>query len=190
MPAVPSIDPHQARAHLADHLGRDPGIVTLVGQGEWSRCFGFRDDGRDLVVRFGYQSDDFEKDRRAAAWSSPTLPVPQVLHIAALGDGVHMATSERIDGTPLEALDRPGWEAVLPSLLAALEAIWRVDVADTTGFGLWDATGQAPHATWRDVLLAVADDPPGARTYGWAPRLAASPVGDASFHRGCRCSTS
>jgi hypothetical protein len=136
VPAVPSIDSQRARGHLADHLGRDPGTVTFVGQGEWSRCFEFRDDGRDLVVRFGYQSDDFEKDRRAAAWTSPALPVPQVLHIAALGDGVHMAVSDRIRGTPLEALDRPGWEAVVPSLLGALEAICSVDLDATTGFGL------------------------------------------------------
>lgn len=101
-----------------------------------------------------------------------------------------MAVSDRIDGTPLEALDRPGWEAVVPSLLGVLEAIWTVDLDATTGFGLWDAAGRTPHTRWRDVLLAVADDPPGARTHGWAPRLAASPWVTRPSAAGCRCSTS
>ena len=57
----------------------------------------------------------------------------------------------------------------------------------THGFGLWDATGQAPHATWSQALLAVGTDAPGSRIAGWRRQLEESPTGakpfDAAFRR-------
>ncbi len=49
------------------------------------------------------------------------------------------------------------------------------DVSLTTGYGIWTAGGNAPHATWRDALLDVENDRPGDRTYGWRKHLAAFP---------------
>jgi hypothetical protein len=67
--AKPDIDEAGARRFLAGWCGHGPGAVELVGEGEWSRCFAFTRDGRELVVRFGRHVDDFAKDRMAAAWS-------------------------------------------------------------------------------------------------------------------------
>jgi len=77
----------------------------------------------------------------------------------------------------------------LPSLLGALDAIRAVDVSHTAGFGGWDASGQAPYATWRDFLLAVEADTPDRRTHGWRSELARSVVGDSNFAQGLACLT-
>ncbi len=67
-----------ARGFLEEHLDREVDAVELVGEGAWSRCFGFTDRGREFVIRFGKFVEDFEKDRRAASFSSAALPVPEV----------------------------------------------------------------------------------------------------------------
>ncbi|HEY5013888.1 MAG TPA: aminoglycoside phosphotransferase family protein [Acidimicrobiia bacterium] len=173
----------EARGFLIDHLGHDVGPVELVGEGAWSRCFGFRDGDRDLVIRFGNHVGDFEKDRRAGRFAAPLLPVPQVSEIGPAFGG-YFAISTRASGEPLECLGPREWEAVLPALFAALDAIRSIDVADTAGFGGWDAHGAARCATWRDFLLSVDVDNEARRTYGWRRRLADSPVGDAPFVAG------
>ncbi len=172
-----------ARGFLENHLGRGVEAVELAGEGAWSRCFGFSDRGRELVIRFGKFVEDFEKDRRAASFSSAALPVPEVTEIGQAFDG-YFAISSRAHGEPLESLASVGWKDVLPSLLAALDAARSIDLSDTTGYGFWDAYGNAPHASWRDFLLAVDTDTPARRTHGWRQRLIESPVGDETFRAG------
>jgi hygromycin-B 4-O-kinase len=181
--APSGIGPDEVGDFLAAHLGRDVGEVELVGAGAWSRCFGFRDEGRDLVIRFGTFLDDFEKDRRAATFASPALRVPEVKEIGSALGG-YFAISTRAYGDPLEQLDGAEWRAVLPALFAALDAIRTIDVSDTSGYGGWDAQGAAECATWRDFLLSVDADNEARRTYGWRRRLSESPVGDAPFAAG------
>lgn len=176
MASAPSIDADEARQVLQQHLRRSVGDVEFVGAGEWSRCFGFTVDGRDLVARFGPHVDDFEKDRRAGLLAGPALPVPEVLFIGAAAGG-HIAISTRAYGEALETLSRPGWEAVLPSLFATLDAARSIDLSSTSGSGQWGADGVGSHRSWRDYLLAVGDDPLEGRTPGWRRRLEASPVG-------------
>jgi len=183
MSAPADVGLDEAHAFLRLHLGDDVADVELVGEGEWSRCFGFRHEDCELVIRFGHHLDDFEKDRRAAGFASAGLPVPRV-HDIGTAFGGHFAISTRVHGAPLEQLDHRGWEVVLPSLLAVLDATRALDVPDGTGYGLWDGHGHAAHARWRDVLLSVDDDQPGARTRGWRARLGESPDAHATFRRG------
>jgi hygromycin-B 4-O-kinase len=181
--ASSEIGAREATDFLREHLGRDIDAVELVGEGAWSRCFGFRDGERDLVIRFGSYLDDFEKDRRAAAFTSATLPVPQVSEIGrALGG--YFAISSRAYGDPLESLGAPAWNATLPSLFSALDAIRTVDISGTSGYGGWDAHGNARGASWREFLLSVEADDRSRRTYGWRRLLAESEVGDAPFRAG------
>jgi hygromycin-B 4-O-kinase len=182
---APGIGSGDARDFLTNHLGRAVGDVELVGEGAWSRCFAFTDDGRERVVRFGDYLDDFEKDRRAAAFASPALPVPEVWDLGeALGG--YFAISTRAHGQPLEMVHALEWQAVLPGLLGVLDALRAIDVSDTSGFGGWDAAGAATCVSWRDFLLSVDADTPQRRTYGWRQRLADSPVGDTPFDAGMR----
>lgn len=195
---TPRVEPVGAEVHGASGIGVTEAVaflrshfgsvddVALVGQGEWSRCFGFRLGDQELVIRFGRHVEDFEKDRRAAAWASAALPVPEVHEIGPAFDG-YFAISSRVDGAALESLDRAGWEAALPSLLAALDSMRSIDPPDGSGYGLWDGRGRAGHDTWRAFLLSVAEDRPDRRVHGWRARLAEWPEVDAAFGRGVEC---
>ena len=92
-----------------------------------------------------------------------------------------LPSPDRAYGIPLESVSAAQWRAVVPDVVSALEAMRTTDLSATTGFGGWGADGQAPCATWTEFLLAVGDDPPEHRTYGWRKRLATVPEGEAAF---------
>ena len=165
-----SSDLHIALSLVGDRYG--PGTaLTPVGAGAWSRAFRFDVGGRALVIRAGDYREDFETDALAARWNTPELPTPEVLEVGEAAAGVYYAISRFCHGEPLEQLSPEGFEATLPSLLAALDAIRSIDISDTTGFGGWDHTRQGAFETWRDFMLAVDYDGPDLRTAGWSARL-------------------
>jgi hygromycin-B 4-O-kinase len=173
----------QAQAFLAGHFNTRVTDVALIGEGAWSRCFGFLQGDQDLVIRFGNHVDDFEKDQIAYRYATPALPIPQVLAIGQAFGGYY-AIATRVYGVPLERLDAAQWRAVVPSLAVALEAMRTADLSATSGIGGWGVEEKAPGTTWSSHLLAVGNDTPDRRTYGWRKKLAASPVGDATFDWG------
>jgi hygromycin-B 4-O-kinase len=172
-----------AREFLRAHLGQDVGPVELVGEGWWSRCFGFRYRDRDLVIRFGRHVDDFRKDQRASAFTSAALPVPEVVDLGDAFDG-YFAISTRAYGVPLESLDLDEWRAVLPAFFATLDALRALPPPDASGYGIWNADGRAPYGSWREFLFSVDLDVRELRTHGWRQKLIDSPLGDASFVAG------
>jgi hygromycin-B 4-O-kinase len=172
-------------AFLRDHGWRDALAISRIDHGEWSLAFSFAVDGHavEYVVRFSALDEDFRKDQLAARHASRALPIPRILELGDAFDGLFYAISERARGEHLDALDVARLRRALPSLFAAIDGMRVADVSATRGFGLWDASGQAPHPTWRDALLAIGTDTPTSRIAGWRPRLEQSPTGAAPFDR-------
>jgi hygromycin-B 4-O-kinase len=167
-----ALTPIAVAAFLRDHLGGDVSEPEAVTHGEWSKAFFYRRGSHEFVVRFTEFPDDFLKDQRVAALSSPRLPIPKVVEIGAAFDRFY-AISERAHGDFMEQCDASAMQRVLPSLFELLEAEHEVDISQTGGFGLWRGSdGSAAYATWREALLAIATDPPSSRTHGWRERLA------------------
>lgn len=152
----------QARAFLVERFGFGVDGVELIGEGAWSRCFGFSHNGSELVARFGRHADDFGRDRLAARFATRNLPIPQVIEIGQ-AFGAWYCISTRARGTPLEQLDAAGWQATMPAVLSTLDALRSSDISSTTGYGDWNQVGNAPHSTWADFLAAVDQDSPGCR---------------------------
>jgi hygromycin-B 4-O-kinase len=169
-----------AEAFLVARFGRMVSEVSAVGQGAWSRAYAFRSDGAEYIVRFSALDEDFHKDRIAADYSSRDLPIPAVVEIGETQDGF-FAISKRASGEFLDDLDKDQMRAMLPAIFAALDAARRVDLSETTGYGGWEADGNAPHHSWRAALLAIGKHEPGERTQGWQERLVASPTGSRPF---------
>ncbi len=174
------------RDFLTSHLGPITGLRPL-GAGAWSRAYAFRCGDADLVVRFGALIEDFCKDRLAAQWASPVLPIPRIIELGEcdIADaGRFFAISERARGSFLEEMSPARVGRALPSLFETLDALREVEVAREAGFGLWDAEGRGSSASWREALLSVADDPPGRRIHGWRRRLAADPQLEDLYEQG------
>jgi hygromycin-B 4-O-kinase len=178
-------DVARVEAFLATRFGSDTSDVAPLGMGVWSKAFAFRRAGRDYVIRFGAHQEDFRKDRLAARYAGPALPIPRVVEIGEAFGGTY-AISERVFGTYIDDVDEAQMRALLPSLFAALDAARLADLSGTTGYGGWDADGTAPYPSWRSALVDVANDRPTDRIHGWRERLAASPVGVGPFEEAYR----
>lgn len=179
-----NVDIEQARAFLRKHLDlASPPAVEYVGEGAWSRCFGFQRDDEDLVIRFGKHVDDFQKDQRAHTHAAPGLPIPAVLEIGE-AYGEYYCISSRVRGGPLEEVSGETWLTLIPAIVDMLEGLRLADLSATSGFGGWERDGQAPQASWSDHLLKVGIDHPDLRVHGWRAKLAAAPEAEAAFEWG------
>ncbi|TAJ19488.1 MAG: aminoglycoside phosphotransferase family protein [Dehalococcoidia bacterium] len=176
----PLVDIAEVDQFLRTHLGDGVTDVQSLRDGAWSRAFSFRISGQARVARFSATADDFEKDRVAAKYASADLPIPRIFDISRAPGGF-CAVSERAFGDSLDDLDGERMRRVLPSLFATLDAARAVDLSTASGYGWWDASGNAPHATWAAALLATADPANATKIPGWRAALDQSPTGSAAF---------
>jgi hygromycin-B 4-O-kinase len=126
-------------------------------EGEVSQAFAFRADGRDLVVRIAPRREGFDKDAWAARRMRDTpVPVPEVLHVGALGEDVFCCVSERIGGTHLTDADEARQRRMAPVVRALIEDIAAVDLSGSEGFGSFDpVTERGVVSTWAAQLRAL-----------------------------------
>jgi hygromycin-B 4-O-kinase len=177
---APAVDLDMAAEFLEARFGDAASDVETVAQGEWSRAFAFRHRGADRIIRFATVVEDFQRDRAAARFASPHLPIPAVLEIGEANDCFY-AISVRGFGEFLEALDADAFARAVPSVLRMLDAMRAIELDGAAGAGGWRGDGPAERASWRAYLLGVADDHPDLRTHGWRDRLATHPDDEAAF---------
>lgn len=176
-----NLTPEEVRDFQTEHARQDISDVELLSGGEWSQAFGFKQAGRDFVIRFGQHGEDFLKDQLATRFSSENLPIPKVIEVGKAFDG-YFVVSERAFGTMIDDLDKPAMKRVIPSLFTTLDVMRTVDVSKTTGYGMWDSNGKAPFPSWSEYLLSVNDDTPDRKIHGWKAGLQKSPLGDKPFN--------
>ena len=105
MPSSVSFTETQIEAFLAERFGSGVGHLTAVGHGEWSKAYTFEHAGSGYVARFSAFEEDFAKDRLAARFATPALPIPPMLDIGTVFDGFY-AISPRAVGAHLDEIDR------------------------------------------------------------------------------------
>jgi hygromycin-B 4-O-kinase len=175
---------HQVERFLRERYGADVSGVEPVAHGEWSKAFFYHVACRDFVVRFSAFEDDFRKDERVMPYATSRLPIPRLLDIGQAFDGFY-AVSQRATGDFLEQRSAEDMQRLLPSLFDMLDAARETAVPESVGAGQWRGSdGCAPHRTWRDALLAIANDPPSTRTHGWRERLSRFPESMRAFEAG------
>ena len=89
-----SVSLNQAHHFLRSHLSAEPQQLTMIGQGAWSRCFGYIVGDREYAIRFGRYIEDFQKDHWAARFSSVLLPIPEVQYLAYLMNAIDQLRGE------------------------------------------------------------------------------------------------
>jgi hygromycin-B 4-O-kinase len=170
----PAALPALARRLVRTTFGERATEPRPLAAGAWSQAFELTVDGAEVVLRISAHGTDFAKDERAARYAGPDLPVPPILARGAV-DAWYYAISARAHGTAFDDLSATDVTLVLPSLLTALDGIGRIDLAGTTGYGLWTQDGRAPYDSWVDALLAIGAET--ARVPGWRAALADSEFG-------------
>jgi hygromycin-B 4-O-kinase len=177
---VPSVD--QIALFLADRYGYVDDVVVLQA-GAWSSAYAFVADGRELVVRIGPHRADFDKERIAATWCEPGLPVPDVLDVGDAFDA-HYIVSERRHGTKLADLPSSRVPAAMGHLFEVLAAMRRVDLPGI-GYGIWQAPDtSAPASTWAEYLCGVSERDE-QRLVDWRRKLSLHPRANDAFRWGC-----
>lgn len=108
------------------------------------------------MLRVGTSRTAFEKDAYAAAtFAAPGLPIPEVVAIGELGPYAY-CLARRLPGTPVNQLAADVLPQVADALVATLRRLWTADVGASTGFGMFDHTGDGAYASWRDYLVDPA----------------------------------
>ena len=175
----------QAAAHrdfLRERFGPSAQI-TAIRPGEWSAPYSVKTADADLVARFGAYDEDFEKDAYAARYSSPALPVPEIIEWGPALGGFY-AVARRVRGEHIDGLDETRMRRVLPSLFAALDGMRTVDLSAWSGFGGWRADGRTSQPSWRAWLLGFIERPATRGAPGWRELLEPSPTDLAAFEEG------
>lgn len=173
----------QVPKFLAEHHKTEVSDITELSGGEWSQAFTYKQADREYVIRFGLHKEDYLKDKFACGFASAKLPIPKVLEVGHV-DGGFYAISERATGTMIDDLSHEDMKQTIPSLLTVMDGIREADISHTTGFGEIDTNGNGKYDTWYDYLMAVNDDKPNLKVYGWKDGLAKSPVGMQPFEHG------
>jgi hygromycin-B 4-O-kinase len=177
---APSID--AIAEFLHDRFDRVSDVAPLK-PGGWSSAYEFRSSGRDLVLRLGPHRADFDKEKAAAQWRSPLLPIPEVLDLGDVFDGSFIV-SQRHFGVALADASPDRVDAILVRLFDVLVAMREITLPGR-GFGIWlGSAGDAPAPTWA-AYLNGARDRDETRLIGWRQGLLADAEAHDAFHRGC-----
>jgi len=153
----------------------EPGktLMPLRG-GEWSAAYKFVMGGSNFVIRLSHTPENFCRDKIAAQWSSPNLPIPQILNIDRFQEHYY-AISPFFDGEALELLSTSDLEQTIPGFLTMMTALQSVNLDSVEGFGTLTPEGKGAFRSWAEALLDVANDRPDSLTHGWKKALSKTP---------------
>jgi len=149
----PALPASLIRAAVETRMGPVSGIEPLP-EGLVSQVFGFARGGEAFVARVGRSRGGYEKDAFVGqTFARPRLPIPEVVAIEPLGDGLTLCISRRAAGVRLREMAPADVARLAPAILAVLDEIGRSNVQGLAGFGVFGADGHGDCRTWREHLL-------------------------------------
>ena len=154
-------------------------LIPLKG-GEWSSAYRFGLDRQDFVIRLSHTSENFYRDKIAAGWSSPDLPVPRIIKVDRYEDQYY-AISPFFNGEPFEFLPAASLERIIPSFLSMMTTLQSINLNCVTGYGTLTAAGEGAFKSWSEALLDVNNDKPEHLTHGWRKALSKFPGAQQRF---------
>lgn len=153
-----ALDLGLVRAFLQSHFDERARDVTLLGAGMFSQAYSFGVDQQQYVVRVNAWLEDFQKDAFAREhFASAALPIPNILRIDQFDAARFFCITERCAGRTLKDSHNADDARIVPSLFETLDAIHRIDVSPSHGWGLADANGNGRFDSWAESLLALCN---------------------------------
>ncbi|MDR0491867.1 MAG: aminoglycoside phosphotransferase family protein [Oscillospiraceae bacterium] len=162
--------------------------LTPLKGGEWSAAYKYHIAGQDFVIRLSHIPDNFYRDKTAARWSSPGLPIPTIIKIDRYQDQ-HYAISPFFQGEPFEMLSADDLEQTIPDFLTMMTALQSISLEAAEGFGTLTPDGQGTFHSWSEALLDVINDRPDNLVHGWKKILAENPAAQRKVNLFYRCLT-
>jgi hygromycin-B 4-O-kinase len=155
------VESEQILTLLNQHFTAPITDLAPVEGGLVSRTFSFRAGEQEYIVRFNKDNmlacnlpkEAYLYQRLA---SSP-IPFPPIMHTGRLGD-LYFAISRKVPGKMLQQHSVQEVEQLLPQVIEILDAIHRVDVSDTQGYGTFDYQGVGLASSWRGSLSSVGKE--------------------------------
>ena len=154
-------------------------LFPLKG-GEWSAAYKFSLDGHCFVIRLSHTPENFYRDKISYQWSSPNLPIPQIIKIDRYQDHYY-AISPFFVGEALEKLSAADLEKTIPSFLSMMTALQSISLDSVVGFGSLTPAGRGAFDSWAEALLDVNNDHLDSLTHGWRKALAEIPGAQHKF---------
>ena len=148
------IDSEKVLDLVRGYFGSEIPSITTIKGGEISQAFSFSVEHKDYIIRVSKKKHHFEKDSFAANhFASEKVPIPSIIDIGKLNQGLYYAISEKVQGETLESDEQ--MKSKLPKLIEVLEEIHKTDISKFKGYGSWNKSGQANCQSWHDYLLQV-----------------------------------
>lgn len=130
--------------------------IEFISGGELSQAFSFVAKNENLVIRFGTNTNGYEKDKYASEhFGSEKIPIPKIKEIGQFDEKYSYAISEKADGQTLNKLNDEEYAEIFPELFNILTAIHNITIPHTNGFGYWAPDGTVEKPTWKEYILNV-----------------------------------
>lgn len=174
------ISPQEIGAWLAAHHAGMVSDLTPLSGGFWSSAFAYRVGGDEFVLRLSDMREGFEIDRAAMRFTSPAIPVPEIVEMGTAFDR-YFAISRRHYGRFIETAPAAESAAITETLATLLSALR----TQTSGRGRdvnWYDPDPSTDMTWHAWLRSGLVDSPGRTVHGWRAKLAADPRLDRLFN--------
>ena len=160
----------------------EPGMTLVpIKSGEWSAAYMFSMDNLSFVIRLSHTPENFCRDKAAAKWSSPGLPIPQIIKMDRYQDQYY-AISPFFHGKPFEKLSANDLEQTIPDFLSVMTALQSISLYSAEGYGTLTSEGQGAFQSWSEALLDVKNDHQNSLIHGWKKTLAETPDAQRKFN--------
>jgi hygromycin-B 4-O-kinase len=173
-----------AQSILEQHYKSSEPVSTLapLKGGEWSAAYKFSFESSDFVIRLSHTAENFYRDKIASQWSSPNLPVPQIITIDRY-QNQHYAITPFFYGEAFEDLSAADLEQTIPDFLSMMTTLQSVNLDSFVGYGTITPTGNGAFSSWAEALLDVNSDRPDNLIHGWKKTLAETPEAYEKYER-------
>lgn len=165
-----TLESTQVKRFLEGKLSTPITRISKASHGEWSQTFFFTQSNQEYVVRFNKDRRDFDKDKLAYRLAHNNLPIPKIFEIGEAFGGYY-AISKRIPGEFIDKLDLKAMNSLTPEIVKMFDALRRVDLSSTQGFGNWNAQGVGSDSSWQEFLLSITKPNYNQHLQGWRDNL-------------------
>jgi hygromycin-B 4-O-kinase len=154
------------RNFLYAQYGSSVSNIQYLEGGEISQAYSFDAPDGEYIIRVSrHGTDTFKKDQYAHFnFSSDSIPVPKVVHIGQIDAMYYYAVAKRVLGKPLSAFnDDDEKKGIKPKnvpemCIKLMDDIHSIDISNTTGYGPWNETGEAPKPSWREFIMSIGKE--------------------------------